>query len=346
MIFVTTEEIAEHNGSKVIEYKLRNENGMELSILNYGCIITKWTAKDREGNYQNIVLGFDEFDKYLTQSPYFGAVIGRVAGRISDAAFKLNGETYQLEANQEKSCLHGGEKGFDKVVWEGRVAENQDLIFTRTSPHMEGGFPGNLDVTVTYRLLEDDTVEIEYEGTTDQDTIINMTNHSYFNLNGDFNKSVVNHELMLKAGRYLPLKEDLIPTGELAPVDGTAFDFREPKTLKEGFDTNERQLEIGGGGFDHPLMLDTNFDQEIVLSECDSGRRLTIETDQKGLVLYTGNQMDSNMTIRGYNTQKHMALCLETQNLPNAINEPLFPSIVLKPAETYKAKTRYIWTVC
>ncbi|TDL32942.1 galactose mutarotase [Jeotgalibacillus sp. S-D1] len=345
MISITICEIAQHEGNQITEYKLKNNNGMEVHVLNYGCIITKWTAKDRHGEYKNIVLGFDEFEPYLTQSPYFGAVIGRVAGRIDQAAFTLQGETYTLEANQDKSTLHGGEKGFDKFVWDVSIGEGQELIFSRTSVHLEGGFPGNLEVKVIYRLLDDDTLEVQYEGTTDQATIINMTNHSYFNLRGDFDEPVVNHELQLKSSRYLPLKEDLIPTGKLAHVEGTAFDFREPKKIGDGIRSAEEQIKIGGNGFDHPLSLDDNFNEEIQLIEPVSGRKLTIETDQKSVVLYTGNQMDDGSVIRGTKAQKHMALCLETQNYPNAINEPDFPSIELQPGEKYSAKTRYIFTV-
>ncbi|MDG5471176.1 galactose mutarotase [Jeotgalibacillus sp. ET6] len=345
MNLIETQTVAGHNGEEVIQYTMKNSNGMEVTVLNYGCIITKWTAQNRNGVYENIVLGFDEFEPYLTKSPYFGAVIGRVAGRIDRAAFELNGKSYDLEANEGESTLHGGEQGFDKRIWKGTIGENQELVFTRTSPHLEGGFPGTLELKVIYRLLEDDTLEIEYEGTTDQTTIVNMTNHSYFNLNGDLSKSVVDHELQLKASRYLPLKDNLIPTGELASVEGTAFDFRSKKTLASGINSDDKQIKIGGNGFDHPLVLDENFNQEIVVNEPVSGRTLTIETDQKAVVFYSGNQMDADMTVRGCETQKHMALCLETQNFPNAVHEPSFPSTKLEPSETYRAKTRYIWTV-
>ncbi|KIL43313.1 aldose epimerase family protein [Jeotgalibacillus campisalis] len=342
MVSITSREIAQHNGDPIVEYKLKNDNGCELTVLNYGCTISKWTAKDRNGIYENIVIGFDQFEPYLSQPNYFGAVIGRVAGRISNATFSIDDHTYHVEANDGKSSLHGGGAGFDKKVWDGTISEENDLIFKLKSKHLEGGFPGNIDVTVTYRLLEDDTLEVEYHGVTDHATIINMTNHSYFNLSGGFKDSILDHELKLNSSHYLPLDDILIPIGSLRDVSNTAFDFRTPKRVGEGIQSDDEQIKLAGGGFDHPFALDEGSDYEISLTDPASGRRLTIETDQKSVVVFSSNKMDDNLTIRETKASNHMAICLETQNYPNAINEPSFPSIELQPGQAYSAKTRYI----
>ncbi|MGG5737279.1 aldose epimerase family protein [Bacillus cereus group sp. IBL03679] len=344
MTLITKKNICDLNGKEVIEYTMRNKNGMEIVVLNYGCTITKWTAKDRNDHYKNVVLGFESFEDYLERSPYFGAVIGPVAGRIENASFRLAGSLYQLQKNDGENNLHGGFNGFDKIIWEVLEGENQELIFQRMISDGGGGFPGNREVQVTYRLEENDTLDISYEGVTDQPTIINMTNHTYFNLSGNCKSDILEHVLQIKASHYLPLKENLIPIGKEVNVIGTAFDFQKGKKVRIGTESFESQTLIAGNGYDHPFILDTNFDEEIVLIEPNSGRKLSIETDQKVVVFYAGTQLTENLSINGGCSRKYLGLCLETQNYPNAINEPSFPSIIIKQNEKYIAKTRYKFT--
>ncbi|MES1051522.1 galactose mutarotase [Bacillus thuringiensis] len=344
MTLIAKKKICEWNGKEIIEYTMKNKNGMEIAVLNYGCTITKWTAKNRNNHYENIVLSFENFEDYLEHSPYFGAIIGPVAGRIENASFNLAGSLYQLQKNDGENNLHGGYSGFDKLVWEVSEGENQELIFQIMISDGEGGFPGNREVQVSYRLEENDTLDISYKGVTDEPTIINMTNHTYFNLSGNGKSNILEHVLRIKASYYLPLKENLIPIGKEMSVTGTAFDFRKEKKVRTGIDSFETQTLIAGNGYDHPFILDTNFDEEIVLIEPNSGRKLSIETDQKVVVFYSGTQLKENLPINGVYSQKYLGLCLETQNYPNAINEPSFPSIIIKQNENYIAKTRYKFT--
>ena len=333
------------DGHEVIQLSFISEKGLTMKCINYGCIITDLIVPDRNGKRDNVVLGFDTLEDYLKHSPYFGAVVGRVAGRIAGGRFMLNGDTYQLPKTQSDNTLHGGLKGFDKVVWDYEVIQKgaaSGVEFSYISRDGEEGFPGNLHVKTTYLLNDEDgNLEISYEAHSDQDTIINLTNHSYFNLSGDLNKKILDHTLELKSSSFLELGEDLIPTGELVPVEGTPFDFRKGAAIAQGVNEGNPQNKIAGGGYDHPFCLDSHFEEEIVLEDPESGRKIVVETDQPAVVIYTCNQYEGDYFIRGVNPHDHMAICLETQGYPDAINQSQFPSIVLKKDDTYKAITRF-----
>ncbi|WP_404405375.1 aldose epimerase family protein [Jeotgalibacillus malaysiensis] len=333
---ISKNEIAQHHGQPIIKYTIQNDNGVRLSALNYGCIITEWITPDKDGQKENIVLGYDDFSRYLTDSPYFGAIVGRFAGRIENAAFTLENETYTLAKNDGENSLHGGEQGFDKRIWTVTETGNT-LMFNLTSPHLEEGFPGELNIQVSYTLTNNDELKISYEATTDRKTIINLTNHTYFNLTGTLD-SVLGHELQIPADAYLPLTENLIPTGEKRNVGGTAFDFQKPKKLADALDLQDEQIKIGGNGYDHPFLLNKGI---IQLSEPSSRRRLVIETDQPAVVFYAGNHLGAEGEMRGQKIKPHSGMCLETQGLPNAVNEPSFPTCELSPGEKYSSETVY-----
>ncbi|MFB1082086.1 aldose epimerase family protein [Jeotgalibacillus sp. JSM ZJ347] len=333
---ISKQKIATHRGQPIIKYTIENSNGVKLSALNYGCIITEWIAPDRDGQVENIVLGYDDFSRYLTDSPYFGAIVGRFAGRIEDASFTLDHETYTLAKNDGENALHGGEEGFDKKVWS--VTEQGDtLLFHLTSPHLDEGFPGELSVHVSYTLTEKNELKVKYEASTDRKTVLNLTNHTYFNLTGTL-ESVLNHELQIPADAYLPLNEKLIPTGEKRSVENTPFDFRQPKKLSDALDLQDEQIKIGGNGYDHPFVLKEGV---IQLSEPSVRRRLLVHTDQPAVVFYAGNQLGAEGEMRGQKLNAHGGMCLETQGFPNSVNEPSFPTCELSPGETYRSETVY-----
>lgn len=331
---------------EVIQFSITNKSGFTVRFINYGCVITDIIAPDGEGEMENIVLGFDRIEDYMDYSPYFGAIVGRIAGRIANGQFTLNGKSYQLIQNEGDNHLHGGVKGFSHVLWDYKVIEENDAVrveFSYTSKAGEEGFPGKVDITTTYVVNEDNQLDIYYKATTDEDTIINLTNHTYFNLSGDLNKTIENHELQMKSSRFIELREDSIPTGQLIPVEGTPFDFLESKPISQGVDSGYKQNELVGNGFDHPFALDSNFNREIQLYDPESGRTLLVETDQPAVVVYTCNQYEGDYEIRGVRPHHHMAVCLETQGFPDAINQPDFPPVTLKKDDVYQAHTRYIF---
>lgn len=336
----------EIENQEVVQFSITNKSGFTVRFINYGCVITDIIAPDREGNMENVVLGFDCMEDYENHSPYFGAVVGRIAGRIANSQFTLNGKSYQITKNEGDNHLHGGVKGFSHVLWDYKVVEEKDAVgveFSYTSKAGEEGFPGKVEVTTTYLVNENNQLDIRYKATTDEDTIINLTNHTYFNLSGDLSKTIKNHELQLESSRYIELKEDSIPTGRLIPVEGTPFDFTNSKPISQGVDSGYKQNELAGNGFDHPFVLDSNFNREIELYDPESGRKLLVETDQPAVVIYTCNQSEGDYKIRGVRPHHHMAICLETQGFPDAINQPDFPPVTLKKDDVYQAHTRYIF---
>ncbi len=338
------EKFAELDGRTVSIFTLVNRQGMEVSCLDYGCIITKILVPDRDGRMENVVLGFDTLEEYQQHSPYFGAVCGRHAGRIAGGEFELNGKTYKLGKNNGGNNLHGGVEGFDKKLWDAEVTEGRDsasVIFRYVSKDGEEGYPGNLEMKVTYTLNDRNELEISYEGTSDEDTIVNVTNHSYFNLSGDLKRDILDHELTLKSDRFAELNEALIPTGELLPVDGTVFDFTKGRKLKDGNTSDNPQNIRVGSGYDHPFLLAENENEEITLYDAESGRRLVVETDQPAVVLYTGNTLEGPFSIRGVTAANHLGVCLETQGLPDAVHHPEFPSCILKAGESFRSVTAF-----
>ena len=316
---------------------------MVVKISNYGGKITSWLAPDKAGKTDDIVLGFDSAKKYTPAVPYFGAIIGRYGNRIALGKFSIDGVAYQLPTNNGKNSLHGGNKGFDKVVWtaEPTVDTVSALTLTYLSKDGEEGYPGNLKVTVKYTLTDADELKIDYTATTDKATVVNLTNHSYFNLTGNVDNTVLDHEVQILADRYTPVDTALIPTGELKAVKGTPFDFTQP--TKIGAHLNE----VPGKpvGYDHNYVLNVaepTLHQAAVVYEPTSGRQLEVLTTEPGIQFYTGNFLDGTLkTDAGKPIKQHTAFCLETQHFPDSPNEAAFPSTLLRPGQTYKTTTIY-----
>ena len=333
------------DGVGVDQYILRNKNGMEISAINYGGIITSWKAKDRDGNYKDIVLGFNNLSEYESESPYFGAIIGRYGNRIAKGKFTLNGEEYTLAVNNGENHLHGGLKGFGKVVWDSKEVVDDStasLVLSYVSNDMEEGYPGNLEVKVIYTLNNNDELRVKYKAVTDKTTIINLTQHSYFNLSADFNKNILDHDILINADSFLPVDSTLIPTGEIRNVGDTPFDFRRPKNVGEEINNSNNQLMIGNG-YDHCWVLNNqNQGLRFVASAYDSGtgRLLEVFSDQPGIQFYSGNFLDGTLQSKiGGNYDFRSGFCLETQHYPNSPNEKSFPSVTLSPGEKYVTET-------
>ncbi|WP_050614277.1 aldose epimerase family protein [Bacillus testis] len=330
------------NQENIYQYTLANRNGIQVSCINYGCIITRMLIPDRNGVAENIVLGFDDIEDYVERNtPYLGGVAGRVAGRIKNGNFKLEGIDYELAQNDNHHHLHGGPTGFITRVWDAETEETdgeERIVFSRISPDGEEGYPGKVDVKVIYALNEQNQFRIIYEGVSDQTTILNLTNHSYFNLSGDAKSDVGTHFLKIDSDQFLELDHELLPTGRLLDVEGTPFDFREKRRIQDGIKEDNPQLCIAGG-YDHPFILNSHFNKEIVLYEPASGRKMRVETDQPAVVVYTANSLTDETVVNGQKGHKHMAICLETQGYPDAVHHPHFQSIVLTEGNSYKAET-------
>ena len=328
-------------GKPVYLFTLTNHKGDQVQISNYGGTVTSWSVLDRIGSRGNIVLGFDSLSGYLAKSPYFGALIGRYGNRIAHGQFRIGKQSYTLAANDGKNHLHGGNKGFDKSVWEASISDDSipALTLTRLSPDGEEGYPGNLQVTVKYALSDDNELSIEYDAVTDQATPVNLTNHSYFNLSGDITRTILDETLMINADRYTPVDSSLIPTGEIRPVKGTPFDFTRPVNI------GSRIAEVPGGGYDHNYVLnkkDSLLPLAAVLSDSASGRRLEVYTTEPGIQFYSGNFLNGLVhSSDGKPITRHSALCLETQHFPDSPNEPGFPSTILLPGQSYHSRTIY-----
>ena len=337
------------DGRAVEIYTLRNRNGMEARITNYGGIIVSLTAPDRDGNFADVVLGHDRLDDYLRGASYFGALIGRYANRIGGAKFALNGRTYRLAPNNGAHSLHGGVKGFDKVVWEARTAKSADgpvLALVYFSKDGEEGFPGNLKVTAAYCLTDENELRIDLTATTDAPTLCNLTGHSYFNLAGQ--GDVLAHELHLNASRFTPADAGLIPTGELKPVGGTPFDFRKPAAIGAGIQADDPQLKFANG-YDQNFVIDKPPGQLGLhgrVYEPESGRVLEVWSTEPGVQLYTSNHFDGSIIGKGGQAHpRYGALCLEPQHFPDSPNKPGFPSVVLEPGRIYHNTIIYKFSV-
>lgn len=338
------------DGRAVEIYTLTNAHGVEMRVITYGGIISSLKVPDRHGQFGDVVLGFDTLDGYLKDSPYFGALIGRYGNRIAKGQFVLDGKTYKLATNNGPNHLHGGVKGFDKVVWNAVPGENGDgvsVTLTRTSPDGEEGYPGQLHVTVRYTLTDKNELAIEYRATTDKPTPVNLTQHSYFNLAAD-GTDILGHELTVHASRYTPVDDTLIPTGELAPVQGTPFDFQESTAIGARLDADSQQLK-NGHGYDHNWVLDRNgpgLRAAARLVDPKSGRTLDVATTEPGLQFYSGNFLDGTNTGKGGRVYgRRTGLCLETQHYPDSPNHPNFPSTILQPGQTYSSRTVFTFSV-
>jgi aldose 1-epimerase len=332
-----------NDGSAAQLFTLKNSNGMEVSITNYGGIVTSVKVPDKNGNIENVVLGFDDLEQYKSGHPFFGAITGRYANRIANGRFELNNEVYELATNDGENHLHGGLEGFDKKLWDAEVNEGENAVtFSYLSPDGEEGYPGSLDVKVTYTLTDENELKIDYHATTNKSTVVNLTNHSYFNLSGDPSKGILDHLVTIYADRYTPVDEGLIPTGELRPVEGTPFDFNEPEYVGSRIDSIPP-------GYDHNFVLNnpgTGIRNIATVEHEESGRIMEVYTDLPGVQLYTGNFLDGSLMDRkGNPIKQYAALCLETQTFPDSPNKPNFPSPVLNPDETYETRTIYKFTV-
>jgi aldose 1-epimerase len=329
------------DGTEVLIYTLSNKHGVVAKVTEYGALLTELWVPDSAGKLGNIVLGFDNLDRYVQGHPFFGATAGRVANRIAKGKFTLDGKEYTLAVNNAPNHLHGGNVGFDKRVWKsqplGASSEKVAVEFTYTSPDGEEGYPGNLKVKVVYTLTADNELRIDYTATTDKATPINLTNHSYFNLAGS--GSVLGHRLYLKADRYTPADDTLIPTGEIASVKGTPLDFTKPTAIGARI---AEEMSFAKG-YDHNFVLNSGGGKLALcarVQEPKSGRVMEIWTTEPGVQLYTGNYLDGKIVgIGGVAYAQHHGFCLETQHFPDSINKPNFPSVVLQPGQTFKSTT-------
>ena len=333
------------DGTDVDQYILSNNNGMEVRIITYGGIITTWTAADKKRDYKGIVLGYNTLAEYEAETPYFGALIGRYGNRIAKGKFSLDDQEYTLAVNNGVNHLHGGLKGFDKVVWDAKTIVSDSTVsleLSYLSKDMEEGYPGNLEAKVIYSLNNKDELSVSYEATTDKPTIVNLTQHSYFNLTADFNQDILGHELMINADSILPVDNTLIPTGEFRDVTGTPFDFRTSKAI--GTQINKENVQLNNGlGYDHCWVLnDQNTGVRFVASAYEpvSGRLLEVFSNEPGIQFYSGNFLDGTLPSKNKGMYQHRSgFCLETQHYPDSPNQKSFPSVRLDPDEKYKSKT-------
>jgi len=325
-------------GEMIDVYSLVNKNGIKVNLINFGALVSEIHVPDRNGKFADIVQGFDSLEGYLENPSYFGCTTGRCANRIAKGKFTLDGREYTLATNNGPNHLHGGIKGLNKRVWKAE-SDATGVRFSYTSPHGEEGYPGTLSMTVVYTLTNRNELRIDYTATTDRATPVNLTNHSYFNLAGEGTGTILDHQLMLAADHYTPVDDTLIPTGEISPVKGTVMDFTVPTAIGARFG------RLGGdpGGYDHNYVLNSR-DGTLALAarvkDPKSGRVLEIYTTQPGIQLYTGNFLDGSIKGKGGKPyHKNFAFCLETQHFPDSVNQPAFPSVILRPGESYEQTT-------
>jgi aldose 1-epimerase len=335
------------SGDSVKVYTLKNAAGMEVSIMDLGGTITKWTAPDKDGKFADITLGSNTPQDYLTTTKYLGALIGRFGNRIAKGKFSLDGNEYTLPVNNGPNALHGGLKGFNAVIWKAIPIEGAEpgLKLTYLSKDGEEGYPGNLTVEVVYTLKADNSLTIDYTATTDKNTVVNLTNHAYFNLKGEGKGDILDHEIVLNADKYLPTDAGLIPTGELKPVAGTPFDFTTAHLIGERInDTTDIDIKLGGG-YDHCWVFtdqSNKLKSVAMVTEPVSGRTMEVLTTEPAVQFYTGNFLNGSATGKsGVKYERRYGFCLETQHFPDSPNQSAFPTTVLKPGETYKTTTIY-----
>ena len=343
---------AVYAGKPIEMVTLKNSHGMEVQAISYGAIITSIKVPDRNGRIADVVLGFDSPEQYWHEPtpPYFGAVVGRYGNRIAKGKFTIDGKTYTLATNNGPNSLHGGNKGFDKQVWDVATKdapEGSQAIFSRTSVDGEEGYPGNLQVRVTYTLTEKNELIVDYHATTDKATPVNLTQHSYFNLAGEGSGTILDHVLTIDADRYTPVNDTLIPTGELAPVQGTPFDFRKATAIGARIDDRNPQLK-NGNGYDHNWVLNkkgTGLQHAVTVTEPKSGRTLDVSTTEPGVQFYTGNFLDGTIKGKGGHAYAfRTGLCLETQHFPDSPNQKNFPSTILQPGRNYDTRTVFAFS--
>lgn len=344
---ITKEAWGEIEGKPVSLYTLTNNKGLVVKISDYGGIIVSVMAPDKDGNHDDVVLGFDTVEEYPEKSQYFGCITGRYANRIALGKFTLDGTEYTLATNNEPNHLHGGVKGFDKQIWETTSSQSEfgaRLTMKWTSPDGDEGYPGTLPCVVTYTLTDNNELRIDYEATTDKPTVLNLTNHAYFNLSGAGSGTILDHDLMIRADRFCAIDETAIPLAGVADVEGTPFDFRQPTRIGERIEADNVQLK-NGLGYDHNWCIKGSRDGRLqhvaTLSEATTGRTLEVHTTEPGLQFYCGNFLDGMKGKGGKTYEYRGALCLEAQTYPDSPNRPDYPSPVLRPGETYAQTTIY-----
>lgn len=338
---ITKKDFGKVDGKDVFLYTLTNSKGNQVTITNYGGIVTSWIAPDKNGSKSSIVIGFDSLQPYLRKPPYFGALIGRYGNRIAKGKFRIDSTEYNLPTNDNLNHLHGGNKGFDKVVWDAQVLNDSipEIALHYVSNDGEEGYPGTLKVDVVYTFTDDDELKIDYSAATDKPTVVNLTHHSYFNLTGDAaTHSILDHKLWISGNSYTPVNAELIPTGEVLSVTNTPFDFTTAQTIGA-------RIKDVPGGYDHNWVVISNqmYMQKVAeLSDTLSGRKLEVFSIEPGLQFYSGNFLDGAFKDKnGKPYNKYAALCLETQHYPNSPNQPSFPSTILRPGEKYHTATTY-----
>jgi aldose 1-epimerase len=338
------------DGTAVDLYTLTNAGGVEARVITYGGIIVSLKVPDRTGKLDDVVLGMDSLDGYVKGVPYFGAIVGRYGNRIANGRFTIDGKTYTLAVNNGKNALHGGLKGFDKAVWKAEPFERAGevgLVLSHVSPDGDEGYPGTLTARITYTLNDRNELAFDYEATTDKATPVNLTQHSYFNLAGAGTGDVLAHELTLNADRYTPVDAGLIPTGELAPVEGTPFDFRTSTAIGARIDAPHPQIKLGGG-YDHNYVLTRQGDGLSLAArvvEPTTGRVLEVTTTEPGVQFYTGNFLDGSITGKGGRVYlKRYGFCLETQHYPDSPNKPSFPSAIVRPGQPLRSRTVFTFS--
>lgn len=340
---ITEKKYGSVNNQDITEYTISNASGFSVSIINYGATITGIHSKDKQGNIANVLLHYDNLDGYLQKNnPYFGCIVGRYANRIAKAKFSLNGKEYILAANNNGNSLHGGIKGFDKNIWKATKLNDSSIRFSYTSVDGDEGYPGTLSVNVTYTVSANNEIQIDYTASTDKPTPVNLTNHSYFNLSGGQDSTILAHDIMINADSITEVDKDLVPTGKIVSIKGGPMDFTSEKNIGKDIAKVE-------GGYDHNWVLNDASDKLKKVAEvyhAASGRLMEVFTTQPGLQFYTGNFLDGSLTNTGDNKKyiKNAGLCLETQHFPDSPNQPGFPNTILKPGETFHATTVYKFT--
>jgi len=339
------------DGAAVDSYTLTNAAGMSVKVISYGGIVTSVRVPDRNGQLGEVALGYDSLEGYVKDTSHFGALVGRYANRIGGARFELDGKVYALAKNDGPNSLHGGVQGFDKQLWRVEPFERATevgVILSRTSADGEEGFPGNLAVQVTYTLTDDNQLAFDYSATTDKSTVVNLTHHGYFNLAGEGSGNVLQHELTIHADRYTPVDQTLIPTGELASVAGTPFDFRTRSTIGARIHSNHPQIQLARG-YDQNFVLNRDGEGLVLaarVKDAKTGRVMEVRTTEPGLQFYTANHFDGTLIGKaGHAYAQHDAFCLETQHFPDSPNQPAFPSTRLDPGQTYRSRTVYSFSV-
>lgn len=339
----------DYDGKEVVLITLKNSEGNTLKLTNYGATIVWIEVPDRDGNMENITFGYETLDEYTNGDPYFGSVVGRYANRIAKGKFILDDVEYNLAINNGMNTLHGGPGGWHSVVWDYEITDNEEnipsVIFRYHSPDMEEGYPGNMVIEVTYQWTDNNEIIIDYNCSTDKKTVLNITNHAYFNLKGAGNGDILDHEVTILASQFTPVDQDLIPVGENIAVEGTPFDFTQPHIVGERIEEDNEQLVLGGG-YDHNFVLNNIGEVDAIVYEPKSGRMMEMITDQPGVQLYCGNFLDGTEAGHGGKVYEYRGgLCLETQHFPDSPNQDLFPTTVVEPGSPFKSRTVYRFSV-